>query len=433
MRSGYLKALISSYGYAGLNIVAQIILVPLYLRYLGKVQFGVLMMLLGYVNYTAVGINWLTGGLLRVFGTHHAAGNEVKFSHAFHLGRRVYVGYAMILGAAMLVVAWVNPGLLLGHPQGGMEFSLWWAVFATVVYLVLFYDLSVDRVALTAIGMQHWAYFLQIAALLIYVLGAIPLLMMDGNVTQLMGLMALGIFVALIWAKRIWPHQSFSPARSAPTNSVYRADLLKQLFGRQGLGYLVYGGIVLTMQADVLFLGWLGGAEVAAEYVVLWKAAEVAVLMLWRIPEALIPDLIRSDVAGDAKRMSTVYWTAWRWTLGLSVLGGVAYALLGKSVVGLWLGKAALPDAPYAFLLAGVALFFLSARQPAAIYAYATRHFRALLSIAGLELLIKLAVLYWAYPTFGYLAPIVGLIVANLAGVYWLYGTLAPKRLADGA
>jgi O-antigen/teichoic acid export membrane protein len=243
-----------------------------------------------------------------------------------------------------------------------------------------------------------------------------------------MGLLALGVLFALIWTKRIWARQSFAPSRSAPINSVYRNNLLKQLFGRQGWGYLIYGGIVLTMQADVLFLGWLGGAGVAAEYVVLWKAAEVAVLMLWRIPEALIPDLIRSDVASDFKRLSTIYWTAWRWTLGLSVMGGAAYALLGKSVVGLWLGKAALPDAPYAFLLAGIALFFLSARQPAAIYAYATRRFRALLSVAGLELTIKLVVLYWAYPTFGYLAPMIGLIAANLLGIYWLYGELAPKR-----
>ena len=429
MRSGYIKGLLGGYGFAGLNIVVQIVLVPLYLRYLGKVQFGILMMLLGYVNYAAVGVNWLTGGLLRIFGIQHASGDNQEFSQAFRLGRYIYVGYALILGMAMLTVASIKPGLLFGNPQGDVDMSLWWAVLAMVVYLVLFYDLSIDRVALTAIGMQHWAFLLQIGALLIYAVGAIPLLMMGGNVTELMALMALGILGMLLLVKRLWLNQTFAPSSAAPTIASHRAKLLKQLFGRQGLGYMAYGAILLTMQADVLFLGWLGGAEVAAEYVVLWKAAEVAVLMLWRIPDTLIPDLIRSDVAGDARRLSTTNWNTWRWTLGLSVLGGVAYAFLGKWVVGLWLGKAALPEAPHAFLLAGIALFFLSSRHPAAIYAYATCHFRALLPVAGLELLIKLAVLYWAYPTFGYLAPIIGLIVANLAGIYWLYGNIAPKRV----
>lgn len=431
MRSGYLKALVSSYGFTGLNIVTQIVLVPLYLRYLGKLQFGILMILMGYVNYAAVGINWLTGGLMRIFGTHHATDNKREFSKAFHVGRRIYVGYALLLGAVLLAIAAIKPGWLLGHLPDSPGFSPWWAVFAMVVYLVLFYHLSIDRVALTAIGMQHKAFLLQIAALLIYALGAVPLLMTGSNVTVLMGLMALGVLLAVLWVRRLWRDQAFAPQAVAEL-SAGRGGLVKQLFGRQGLGYLIYGGILLTMQADVIFLGWLGGAAVAAEYVVLWKAAEVTVMILWRIPDALIPDLIRSDVKGDTTHLSTVYWRTWRWTLTLAVLAGVAYALLGKWVVGLWLGQAAVPQAPYAFLLAGIALFFLSARHPAAIYAYATCNFRALLPVAGAELVIKLAVLYWAYPTFGFLAPLIGVIAANLAGIYWLYGRMAPKKVADG-
>ncbi len=388
------------------------------------------MMLLAYVNYAAVGVNWLTGGLLRVFGIHHSSGNVTAFSQAFHLGRYIYVGYAVLFGAVMLAVTWVHPGLLFGQTSGEGKILSWWAECAAVVYLVLFYDLSIDRVALIAVGKQHWAYILQMGALLIYVSGAILLLMMGGDVAELMAVMALGVFIVLVWARRIWAGLSFAPLRAIRPDAAHRIQLLKQLFGRQGAGYLVYGAIVLTMQSDVLFLGWLGGAEVAADYVVMWKAAEVAVLMLWRLPEALIPDLIRADVTGDERRLSVSIQTTWRWTLGLSALGGIAYAFLGKAVVGLWLGKEAVPDSPHAFQLAGIALFILSSTHPAAIYAYATCRFRALLPVAGLEIAIKLAVLYWSYPYFGYLAPLVGLIVANVAGIYLLYGRLMPKRQA---
>lgn len=428
MRSDYLKGLASGYGFTVLNIAAQIALVPLYLRYLGKVQFGILMMLLAYINYSAVGVNWLTGGLLRAFGRYSAACNQIAFSHAFRLARHIYVGYAIIIGAVMLTFAWVNPGPLFGYPQGVSDSTLWWAVCATVAYLVLFYAWSGDRVALTALGLQHWAYNLQIASLAIYAVGAVMLLMAGAGVAGLMAVMALGALVALVWARRIWAGQSFAPSGVLGENAGHRAELLKQLFGRQGAGYLVYGAIVLTMQADVLLLGWMGGAAVAAEYVVLWKAAEVAVLMLWRIPETLIPELIRADVEGDENRLSAVFWRTWRWTIGLSAFGGVAYALFGRAVVALWLGEKAVPEASYAFWLAGIALFFLSATRPAAIYAYATCRFRALLSVAGLELAIKLSVFYWLYPTLGYLAPLVGLIAANIFGVYFLYGTLVPKR-----
>ena len=429
MRSGYLKGLISGYGFAGFNIIAQIVLVPLYLRYLGKAQFGVLMILIGYANYAGAGVNWLTGGLLRAFGRYHAAGDADSFSHAFHLGRYIYVGYAILYGGILLALTSINPGILFGHAQGGSGVLLWFSVCAAAVYVVMFYILTIDRVALTAIGMQHWAYILQMEVLLIYAIGAIVLLNIGTNVAELMVAMAIGAVIAILCARYIWSRQSFAPTRSVKWNAGQVKTLMSQFIGRQGAGYMIFGAIVLTMQADVIFLGWLGSAKVAAEYVVLWKAAEVSVLMLWRIPETLIPDLIQADVSGDKKRLSMSYWSTWRWTLGLSALGGVAYALFGKTVVGLWLGHDAIPDAPYAFVLAGIALFFLGATRPAVTYAYATCRFRPLLSIAGLEMTVKLTILYFTYPLLGYVAPLVGLIVADLAGVYWLYGTLAPKRL----
>ena len=129
----------------------------------------------------------------------------------------------------------------------------------------------------------------------------------------------------------------------------------------------------------------------------------------------------------DDGHIAALFWRTWRWTFGLSALGAIAYGLLGRTVVELWLGKAALPDIPYAFWLAGIALFFLSATRPAAIYAYATARFRQLLPVAGLELSIKLLVLYWMFPKVGILAPMVGLITAHVVGVFFLYWRLAPR------
>ena len=116
----------------------------------------------------------------------------------------------------------------------------------------------------------------------------------------------------------------------------------------------------------------------AAEYYVLsWKAVEVAVLMLWRVPEVLIPNLTRSDVAGDAQHLSSVYCNGRGWPLGLSVLRGVADGLHGKWVVGFWLGKSAYSEADHAFLLTGTVLFVLNAHHRAVINVYSSCDFRA--------------------------------------------------------
>jgi O-antigen/teichoic acid export membrane protein len=428
MEFGYLKGLLSGYGFAGLNIVVQIIMVPMYLRYLGKTQFGVLMMLLAYINYASLGVNWLTGGLLRILGVYHAGGDIEAFSRAFRLGRYVYVGYAVLLGCFVLLVAWIDPEVLFGNPLVPHNL-LWWSVFAAVIYLVLFYELSIDRVALMAAGVQHWAYLLQMLALFIYAVGAAIILKLGGNITALMAMMSAGILAAIFLVRRIWSSLDFAPLRSIAIGVEYGRLLVRQFFGRRGVGYFIYGATILTMQADVLFIGWLGGAEMATEYVVVWKAAEVAVLLLWRIPETLIPDFIRADVTGDESRVSASYWKAWRWTLVLSAVAGLCYAWVGDRVVGLWLGNDVLPSRPHAFDLAGLALFILASTRPPAVYAYALCRFRALLPVAAFELLIKLAVLLWTFPAMGYLSPLVGLIVANLAGAYILYFRMSPKRL----
>ena len=427
MQFGYLKGLLSGYGFAGLNIVVQVTLVPLYLRHLGQAQFGILMMLLAYINYASVGVNWLTGGLLRILGSDHAGNQLEAFSRAFRLGRYVYVGYAVLLGLVLLVLAGINPELLFGHSSQPREL-LWWAVFAAVIYLVLFYELTIERVALMAVGTQHWAYLLQMAAIVLYALGAIVILKVGGNVISLMIMLSAASLVTRLWTRQIWSSMVFAPVRAIPVGFDYGRALLKQFFGRRGMGFFIYGGILLTMQADVLFLGWLGGAETAAQYVMVWKAAEVAVLMLWRIPETLIPDLIKADVAGDKERLSTAYWMAWRWTLGLGALAGLCYGLLGGKIVALWLGNGAVMAGPHAFELAGFALFILTSTRPPAVYSYATCHFRALLPVAGFELLVKLIVLFALFPTFGYLSPMMGLIVANVAGAYIMYMRMSPKR-----
>ena len=57
-----------------------------------------------------------------------------------------------------------------------------------------------------------------------------------------------------------------------------------------GGGYFLSAALMLTSQSDVLVVGWLGGAEVAARYVLIWKIAEVGVNALWRISEIMEPD-----------------------------------------------------------------------------------------------------------------------------------------------
>jgi hypothetical protein len=61
--SEYPLSLLSGYLAMAGNIIAQVILVPVYLTTLGAEGFGVLVLMLAMINYALVCIGWLNGGL----------------------------------------------------------------------------------------------------------------------------------------------------------------------------------------------------------------------------------------------------------------------------------------------------------------------------------------------------------------------------------
>ena len=87
-----LAAFGSGYGLMGLSITIQFLLVPLYLRYLGKEAFGILTMLLAAMNYGSVGIGWMSGGMARILGERAATEDFVGFADASAFSKIAFVG-----------------------------------------------------------------------------------------------------------------------------------------------------------------------------------------------------------------------------------------------------------------------------------------------------------------------------------------------------
>ena len=95
--SEYPLSLLSGYLWMAANIVAQLILFPIYLRSLGTAGFGVLVLILAMINYAGAGIGWLSGGLQRILGETFSTKNYAGFVQAFD------VGYAAIQSRAICI------------------------------------------------------------------------------------------------------------------------------------------------------------------------------------------------------------------------------------------------------------------------------------------------------------------------------------------
>lgn len=421
----YAKSIVTAYAATFLNIVVQIILVPLYLRYLGKAEFGVLMILLAGINYLSFGVAWASSGAQRIMGEQWASGSPTELNQTYGLVKFIFVGYALLVGLLLIGGSWLVGDLGQGMVEGANFCIKNQTAIAMAIYLVIFFDFNVDRLTLIAIGKQAIANTLAMVAQIIFILCVIPALDAETGLTGIMMAFALGFAACRIlsWIVLRRHGIKFQGPRSSDGST------LKRLIGPMGLGYAAYGILLMSLlQGDALLLGWLGDATMVAEFVLIWKIADVLAQMLWRIPETLVPYLVHMETSGDHERLERLYITGQRWMTVTALCVGIAYALFGGAVVELWVGEENAPNNPLAYALAGGCIFWLvSARLPA-IFAFSLVRLRPLNMVLAGELAGKVIFTLALFPFIGYLAPLLATNVVHLFGVAYYY-----RRAGAGA
>ena len=258
-------------------------------------------------------------------------------------------------------------------------------------------------------------------SLLVFAAGAVAALMTDHGLPGVMAANLLGAVVAR--AVSFVMLRQVGLSAQLPTSA--ERPVIKRMLGRMGMGYAAYGVLLLTLlQADTLVLGVLGGAVLVADFVLVWKIADVLMQALWRLPESLTPYLIHMDAKDDSARMQSIYATARKGMVVLAAIAATAFALLGHDVVVLWVGVENAPDLPWAYPLAGGAMFWMVVARLPAVYAHSTVNLKPLVKVTGIEVLGKLGLLFVLFPTLGIYAPLVAVNVVHILGVAYLYQKL---------
>jgi O-antigen/teichoic acid export membrane protein len=414
--TGFAAALASGYAQTGLNLAVQILMVPLYLSYLGAERFGLLTLYLAGSGYLAVGYLWASGATTRMLGESYAVKDEARFALVYAVSKRVALGYALLAG--VVAGSWIA----VAAPEQAAMAALFGA------YLLATYLFSVDRVALTARGRQAEANWLTMAAQIGFVGLAVPALMADLGLAGVAAALAVGQLIAqaLTWA--CWRRGGIKPGWSATGD---RASLLRQMLGRRGAGFILYGVLSLSLQADVLILGWLAPLTAVAAFALVWKVAEAGVQLLWRVPDTLQPFLIHHDARADRASLTQVYGRVLLWSWLAGPLAGLVFALLGPSLISLWVGPEHTPADPLAYWAAGGAVGWLTVARPAIITAFAMVRLAPLLAIMGIELAAKVALMAVLAPASGFAAPLIAINLTHLLGIAWAYQWLG-WRLARG-
>jgi O-antigen/teichoic acid export membrane protein len=369
----------------------------------------------------------VSGGALRMLGEYAGREDEETFRRAFGLIKTIYVGYGVGLALLLGIVAVSFDQALF---SGGTDVDILAAREALLItgfYIVVFYAAGIDRLALTARKRQGAANMAQLAGVVAFAAGVTPWLLSGGGMPGVMAFQIVGALVSIFISRRLLNGEL--PKLKMHIPLMRDADLLRRLGGRTGAGFFLHGALVLALLADTALVGWLGGAEAAAEFFLVWKIAEVLVQLIWKLPEPLAPYFVQMDVRGEHAAMTHIARLGYALVGVVSLLAGVLYGLFGPVLVALWVGPDSVPGSPLGFALAGGAIFWLGISRLPVVLASARIALRQLNWASSIELLGKLAITLLLFQRLGYVALLLGINLVHGLGVSLLYFRLLRRTL----
>lgn len=415
----YLEALSSGYLVMAVSMFVQLGLTPLYLREFGQYQFGVLMILLSFVNFAVIGIAWMSGGALRMLGEYAGRRDEESFRRAFGVIKAIYVGYGVGLAACLgCLVVWFGDVLFIGGNAVDVQAARM-TLLLTGIYLIPFYAAAVDRITLTARKRQCVANLAQLAGIIVAGAGILFWLFQGGTMPGVMAFQILGALVSIGISQYLLKGDLPGLHMRVPTRM--DGDLLRRLGGSTGKGFFLHGVIILMLLSDTALVGWLGGAKVAAEFFLVWKIAEVLIQLIWKLPEPLAPYFVQMDDRGDYTTMRRIASQGYVFIGIVSMIIGILYGVWGQSLVAWWVGPDNVPVTSWGYTLAGGAIFWLGISRLPIVFAGARVTLRALNRAGLFELLLKLVLTLFLFPRVGYLAILIAINFVHMLGASFLY------------
>jgi O-antigen/teichoic acid export membrane protein len=413
----YTGALVSGYAQMAVNAVVQVAMVPLYLETIGRAGFGLLMVLLALATYLAVGALWLTGGTTRTLGEMAAQEDRTGFAEVWAAGKTAALFYTGSIGVVALAVVALFPDLLgsdiLDVP------GLWPALVLFTLNVIVSWVLAIDRVGLNVTRQQTWSNGLGIGAQAVFVVVAVPLLLSGAGLPGVTGALLAGNLVALVAAGILWRRLGYQ--LNWLRNIAAQRRRVGAMLSRRGRDFTLYGVLSLTLQADILIISLIGGPLLAADFALVWKIAEVVVVALGRIPDALQPRMIHHDVRGEHQELATSVRRIDHLMIAAAATFGIVYALAGPAIVDLWVGSEHAPDTTYGYILAGGAAFWLAITKLPIAAAFVTLRLRPLVAIMGIELAAKIALIAALVGPLGFIAPLAAINITQLLGAAWAY------------
>ena len=327
----------------GVALLVNAVTLPLTIRYLGSLEYGIWVTISTTVVMLAVmdlGVaNTLTNMISRAYAMDDRAAAQRYYATAFWISSSI----STVLGLVGLFL-WprINWGYLF-HLQDAVlihEVSLCVAIALGFFLLSLPLNL-VHRILSGYQQTQITNYFnllsnaLSLTAILVVIKlhGSLVMLMLMYSGSLLLGSIALNIWVNL------WDRRWLMPAPQFIRRAVI-GDLMSS-----GMGFFVLqlAGIVVFNSDNLIITHYLGAADVTP-YSVTWRLAGYAAVLQTAVLPSLWPAYSEAYARGDYDWVRRMFWNTVRIAMGAVIVAVLVLTFCGRWLIKWYAGPAGVPS-----------------------------------------------------------------------------------------
>jgi O-antigen/teichoic acid export membrane protein len=400
----------------GLGAACSLITVPLYVRFLGKEEYGlwlVVLSLLWPLAIMALGFPTVTQNML---AEAHAHGDWKEARRVLATGFTL-LAVSTLLGCVLAVIL-AQSGVLarLLKTSSSLQARALLVVLISMAGYALAQPLQVFRMALRAferVDLEQQGLSLQAILNLSVV---VVVLLLGGRVVAVaiayaaVQVLSGGFF--LLYVKRKFPRLGFSFA------DISREMALSMLVPGWHFFVLSLSGVLIWGMDNIVISAVLGVVFVTA-FAIASRLTSILRGIVITLFSTMTPTITALHAERRAETLRSMFVLSSKLAMGMALLLGIELAFFGRSFIALWAGKQVVVDQATFWSLTGI-LAVNVFTQPAFFLIVATSKHRTYSYLCLAEGTLNLALSYWWVHVWGVRGVALGTLVSQIvfSGVY---------------
>ena len=334
----------------GLTLVVNAVTLPLTTRYLGKLEYGIWVTISTSVVMLAVLDLGIANTLTNFISRAYADGDDSTAQRYFATALWITVGIALILAlSGTFIFRCIDWGSIFRLHDPQLISQTRTCVAIAYAFFLLTLPLNLARNVFSGYQETHLANAFAAIASVMGLVAIIGTVLLHGTLVTLTATYCsatlLGTLLLNIWLC-FWHRPTVAPWPRAITRSMAR-----DLFGEGALFFLLQiHGLVIFNSDNLVIAHYLGAAEVTP-YSVAWRLCSYASMFQTLLIPSLWPVFSEAYHRADLSWVRKTYSRIMRGSLLAVGAAALLIGLLGRVVIRVWAGSAAVPGSLLLWLM----------------------------------------------------------------------------------